>query len=363
MADNIATAIQKMNEDGIPSLIARNPAAQFGRTARPYLGATILPERNVTKNTYKEQNIRFRTIMAPDAARYSPVQLRGNDLYGEFLVDLGNTNIGAEMSAQEFEALQDYLDSNMSMEAMASVTKWLDTRVNIAMIENAEKQRWQAIVDSSVVRIGDNAYSETVTYENPAGHRAAAAAAWSTGSTDIFDNIHAAADVLIGKGYEVGRIITSRNVVSIMSQNDTVKTRGGVAVVDANGQITSASGRVTGDTIDALLLQDQLPPIETYDLQYRTSDGTKRFLKSDVMVLIGTTGVDEDIDLGDSEKLLTDTLGYHAVGKATGQTTNGRTIKLDFDGNLPPRVYAQGWQTHLPVITEPEAIAVITGIA
>jgi hypothetical protein len=38
-------------------------------------------------------------------------------------------------------------------------------------------------------------------------------------------------------------------------------------------------------------------------------------------------------------------------------------LQARFKDDKPPRVEAQGWETSAPVITEPEAIATITGIA
>lgn len=361
---SLVTIVDDMARTGVPDLVSKNNAAQFGRASRRYLGASILPERNVDKNAYREEAIRFRTVIAPDGTRYSAVQKRGGDLFASFLVELGHSDIGAEINGQEYDALVAYLNNNMSMEAAASMTRWLDTRVNMALIENCERQRWEALVDASVVRVGDNNYQETVTYANPAGHRAAQSAAWSTDSTDIFDNIQTMAQVLTDKGYTVGRMITSRRVVSIMAQNNTIKTRGGVAVVNSSGQITSASGRVTLETINQMMASDGLPPIETYDLQFRTQTGTKRFLKNDVFVMLATTPQSQDLDLGDAESLFNfgSVLGYHAIGTPVGQATPGRVIRMEAFSNKPPRIEAEGWMAHLPVIQEPEGIAVITGI-
>jgi hypothetical protein len=37
-------------------------------------------------------------------------------------------------------------------------------------------------------------------------------------------------------------------------------------------------------------------------------------------------------------------------------------VRAEHKEDKPPRIEAQGWQTSLPVITEPEAIGVLTGI-
>lgn len=358
----LTALLDAMRQDGTVETIARNPAAQFGRAGRNYLGASLLPERMVEENAYREESIRYRTVVANDGTRYSPTQKKGNALIGSFLVELGEADIASEFDSRMYDTLLRYLQSNQSMDAVASITNWLDTTVNLALVEHDEKQRWQAIVDASVVRVGDNEYGETVSYSNPAGHRVAQSAAWSTDSTDIFEQIFTQADLLASKGYTVSRMITSRNVLSIMAGNNTVKTRTGLAVVNTSGQIQSSVGRATRDNINGILTADGLPPIETYDLQYRTQSGTGYFLKRDVFVMVATTGQDTTLDFGDSEQLFTDTLGYMAIGRAAGQSAPGRVIRAIAKEDKPPRIEAEGWQTALPVILFPEGISVIHSI-
>lgn len=358
----LASLIDSMNADGTITTIARNPRAQFGRTGRNYVGASLLPERTVPENAFREESIKYRTVIANDGTRYSPTQLKAGDLLGSFLVELGESDIARQFDSQMYDALLRYLMSNQSMEAVASVTNWLDTTVNLALVEHDEKQRWQAIVDASVVRVGDNAYGETVAYSNPAGHRVAESAPWSTDTTDIFADIITQADLLRSKGYTVNRMFTSTAVLAIMSGNNTVKARTNRVIVNTSGQIQSVSGRATRDDINGALQADGLPPIETYDLQYRTQTATQYFLKRDVFVLVATTGQDQTLDFGDSEELFPDTLGYLAIGRAAGQSAPGRVIQAVPKTDKPPRIEAEGWQTSLPVILHPEAIAVITGI-
>jgi hypothetical protein len=359
---DISTLVNSMLADGSVQTIARNRRAAFGRQNRRYLGTTLLPERTVAANAYRDYSIKYRTIIANDAARYSPVQLKKGSLAGSMLVELGDSDIGDEFSAEMYDALILLLNQNQSMTAVAQITNWLDTAVNLSLIEHNERQRWQAIVDAEVIRRGDNEYYEAVAYPDPAGHRAAQSAAWSTDSTDIFDDIATAADLLASKGFTVNRMITSRQVASIMSGNATIRTRTNRVTVNGSGQITSTTGRAQLADINQMMGADGLPNIELYDLQYRTQSGSGYFLPRDVFVLVATTGRDETIDLGDSEELFPDTLGYTAVGRAAGQSDPGRVIRMEAFENKPPRIEAQGWQTSLPVISEPEAIAVITSI-
>ncbi len=360
---DIAALVASLIADGSVRTLALNTGAQFGIAPRAYLGASLLPERTVNDNAFREEGIRYRTVIANSGTRYSPTQKKGAELIGSFLVELGESDIAREFTSRDYDALIRLLQNNPTMEAAATLTRWLDT-VNLGLIELNEKQRWDAIVAASVVRTGDNAYTETVTYSNPANHRAAAGGTWSSDAYDPFGDILAMADLLASKGYTVNRIITSRAIVSILAGNDKVKTRTGVATINTSGQIIATPGRATFSAIDGALQRDGLPAIETYDLQYRTQTGTGYFLPRGVFVMVATTGRDETLDFGDTGPIvINDTLGYMAVGRPAGQSVPGRVIRMEAKQDKPPRIEAEGWQTALPVITEPEAIAVINTIS
>ena len=61
-------------------------------------------------------------------------------------------------------------------------------------------------------------------------------------------------------------------------------------------------------------------------------------------------------------RLVENTIGYVGVGRAVGQRAPGRVVRVEAFNNKPPRIEAEGWQTTLPVIADPESIAVIKGI-
>jgi hypothetical protein len=363
MPQDIASVVDLLMRDGSVRTLAMNAAAQFGIGPRRYLGAELLPERMVPENAYREEQIRYRTVLANDGTRYSPTQKKGAALFGTFLVELGNSDIASDFTSRDYDALIALLMNNMSMDAAVTLINWADRILNLALVEKNEVQRWEAIVNASVVRAGDNGYTETVAYSNPAGHRANIATAWSNTSVDPFNDIFTMADLLASKGYTVSRIITGRPVVSIMAANPNVKARTGIAVISSTGQIQGAIGRATLGAMNDALQSDGLPPIELYDLQYRTQTGTGYFLPRQTMVLVATTGRDETIDLGDSGSLfLQNTLGYVGIGRAAGQATPGRVIRMEAKESKPPRINGEAWQTSLPVVTEPEAVAVLKTI-
>lgn len=365
----LAQLLAQMERDAVGQRLANNPLAQFGTTAREYLGASLLPERQVPENRFHDESVKYRTIIANAGTRYSPSQKKKGAIVGGVDVILGNSDIASELTSQEYDALLNMLrraaagGGNPTMQAMAQIVRFLDTTVVTPLIELNEVWRWQAIVDAVVQARGDGDYHEDFTYPNPAGHRVAQIAPWSTDTTDIWEQISTQVQLLTDKGFSNFRFITSRRVVGIMSGNDKMKARAGRITVDAGGQITAQFGRATRSQINAAFSEDGLPAIETYDLVYRTSTGSGRFLKDNVFVIVGTTGRNEAIDLGDgSVEVVENTLGYLGVGRPAGQSGPGRVVRMESFDNKPPRIESEGWQTSAPVILEPEAISVITGI-
>lgn len=367
---DLQNLIETLVENGDVSSVARNTRAQFGTPARRYLGATLLPERDQTANEYDETEVRFRTVVANDGTRYSPVQIKdAGAMVGSLHVELWNKDIGREFSARDYDGLTQLLGRNMTMQGMVQLIRWLDTAVNVALIEKDEIQRWEALLTSKVVRTGDNGYIETVYFSNPTGHRVAATNPWSDPTYDPWPDITGMAQTMYNKGYNINRIVTSRFVVSILAANPKIAARINAAplVVGAGGVVTQIlpGARVSLASINAALGADGLPPFETYDLTYNTQTETKRFFPQDAMFMAATTGRDEEImvDFTDETILVQNTLGYTGVGLATGQPTAGRRLLMQAFEDKPPRIEGSGWETTAPVILDPEAMVVITGIS
>jgi len=365
MAD-ISSLLRDLRRDGSLDRIANNNLSQFGTRNRQRLGARLLPVRNVPFNQYTEDQVRYRSVIANAGTRYSPVQLKGGALVGSFDVKLAEQDIGSQLTSRDFDALRRFLGRGNNVAAMAQLVNFVDTTIVQPLDDWNERAIWQAIVNAIVQLRGDNEYTEDVAYSNPSGHRAAAGGTWSSDAYDPFDDIFAMAALLASKGYEVAAMYGSRNVASILGGNAKVAARANSRItVDAGGQLGSIIGRVTLAEINAVMNADGLPPMTLYDLTYQTSTGTGRFLPNNVLVMIGRTGDSDTVVIPGADDLeeLDNVLGYFAVGTAAGQDTPGRVIEVEAFSRKPPRVECEGWQTGLPIITQPEAIAVISGIA
>ncbi len=366
MAADIKGFLADLENRGFFDRLINDPSVQFGPPARPYIGATLLPERLVTENRYTETGLRFTTVIANDGARYAPAQRKeGGELVGTFDVALGDQDIAREFTGRDYDGFLEFLNrgGNSSMDAAGRMLGvFVDTGITRALVELTEKHRWDALVNASIVRLGDNGYAETVSYPNPTNHRAAVGGTWSSDAYDPYTDMIAMVDLLRTKGYTVSRIITSTKVLNILLGNDKVKDRWSANRTIIGGSV-AFRGRMSQAELNGGLQSDGLPTIETYDNTYRTTTSTARFLPDTVMVMVSTTGRDESIGWANGDRYLPDTLGYTAIGRATGQQGPGRVVKAFPHEDKPPRVVFEGWQTSLPVLMDPESVTCLTGIA
>lgn len=361
MADLI-TLLNQLSADGAFAAIASNQLAQFGTPVRRYVGSEILPERLTNENMYREDLIRYRTVIANDAPRFSPAQKKGGvDLVGSMTVELGTQDIAVEMTGREFDFLMQQAVRGEIEDVVARINRWVDLKVNLALIEKSEVQRFQALVNAQVVRSGANGFSEVVDYPNPAGHRVAAGGDWTSDAYNPLDDIIAMHQLLASKGYQTSRIITSTDVVATLARNQKVAEQN-VSLSFMQGGLAQMQGFGSVSAVNSLLQSNGLPILETYDTTYRVEGQTfARFLPAGTMLFVAQGGLDpETFQFEDETRVVSNPLGYTAVGRAAGQPAPGRVVLPPrLFTNKPPRLEAEGYQESLPVITEPEAIAVI----
>lgn len=366
----IAQLVVDLRERGAFDLIANNPLAQFGTPARPYMGASLLPEKPLKENHGVIRGMRWRPLMARASTRYQPVQKSSSLMLGAYNWLLGESDHADDFTSEDYDAFLELVsEANFggdkpSMQAMTLLINWFENAVNRPLLERNEWDRWQAIVNASVTQHGNDNFTNIITYPNPTGTRVAAGGTWSNNAYDIFGDLVAAKNFMRTKGYTIGRIITGFDVVSIMQNNTLMKQRGGIISMIA-GTIVGLPGALTDAQLIAVLNQAGLPPVEQYDLQWYAEASTGYFLPRGTMVMVATTGRNQEIDRADLEPIIVyDTIGYTGVGRAAGQNVPGRVLKPRvIDDEKPPRIEGRGWQTSAPVIEDPEAFFVITGIS
>lgn len=361
--------LDQLQSDGTLHRIATNVTSQFGTVRRSYVGATILPERLVTVNQYRETKISYRSVIANNGSRYSPAQKKNGKLVGHFDVILADSDIADDFTGADYDVLIQMLTPvvgplNASMPAMDAsdqIQRWIDAAISVPLIELNEKQRWEAMVNKSVQLHGDNGYEETIQYPAYAD-LSINAADWTDPTVDPLDDIFKIVTAMSSRGTSVSRIIMGLPAIILMMGNAKMKARTGNVVV-VNGTLTGVNGLVDVSSLNTQLGRFGLPAIEQYDLQYRTQTGAGFFLPRDAMVFVGASDSEERIDLGDGQyETIEGTLGYQAVGRGVGRSAPGRFVLVETKNDKPPRIEAQGWQTSLPVITEPELIGVVKAI-
>lgn len=363
--------IELMITDNVFIKILNNPLAQFGPRARNYLGANLLPEKIVPVNIFKEEYIMYRSNIANAGTRYSPPQLKGNNLVGEMLVELAESDIASEFSSADYDALLRILErleavsqlAQVPPEALASLIRFVDATINIPLVEFNEYMRWQAICNASVLLQGDGGFSETVQYSNPPGHRVVLGSQWSNPNYDPYPDIVAGYRLLTQLGYQISAQYCGLDVLMILLGNPKILQRLGYTAI-ISGNVIGQPGMASIDTLNMRLAQDHMPPIQTYDLQYRMQIGTQYFFPRGTFVQVCTTGRDMDIDRGDGAPfILPDVLGYLAVGRPANRNYPGRAVVVEYNDKKGAPMKCQGWQTSLPVIFNPEALYVISGIS
>ena len=376
MNPDIYAVVEELIEDSAFDAVTRNPFSQFGPGERTYVGAQILPEMEVEDLKYEETDIRYQTVIAQAQSRYSPPVKKGaGELVGMMDVALGHSGIAREFTGRDFDAVTRMLrraetPEAATIEAAARILGYVDSEVVRALQEFNEMQRWQAIVNGQVVRVGANGYRELVTYPQPAGHRAAVGGDWTDNAYDPWEDVLGHVEMLADKGYTVSRIVTRRKVINALMRNVNVARRaGGQFIVPVGGEgqrFAEYNGRMTQDFLQGLAGAEGLPAFELYDLRYnRQVGGRAPFLPDGAMVFICETGRDQTVgqDLEPEDQyVLTNTLGYTAVGPVAGDINPGRTIITRTPNEYPPRIEFEGVQASIPVLQDPEAFAVLTGI-
>jgi hypothetical protein len=348
-------------------MVVSNPLAMLGPGTTPLLGLQMMPERLVDENQYTETRINYKTVVANNGTRYSPVQLKEGAHVGEFDVKLVASDIGAQLTAMDYEAiikiLGRYTGSDIPMQALMNLLKWIDKSLVQPLVVKNERMVWECIVDALVQVEGDDGFQTPVAISNPAGHRIASGD-WDDPTYDPMIDIYGRGDLLKEKGMRPVRQIASTGVVNKLLDHPKVKTAArGFITIDA-GALVGSENRLTINGLNNFLAENELPPIVKYDKTYNVQDAPSRhYLKRDVWVMIGETDQSEEIEVQDGDPLVIErTLGYVGVGRNAGYTNPGRMIKTEaFDGKAP-HIDGQSWQESFPVNQNPEAISVLTDI-
>lgn len=349
------------------SAVVSNPLAMIGKPEEPFLGLQLMPERLVDENAYTEDRISYKTFVANNGTRYSPVQLKGGAYVGSFKVELKSSDIGAQLTAQDYDAinkiLKRYTGDDIPMKAQMQLMKWVDKQLTQPLVVKNERYVWECLIDAEIQIEGDDGFDEPVKISNPEGHRVASGD-WADPEYDPLIDIYGRADFLKTKGIRVVRQIAPNTKVSQLLNHPKVKAAARGFITVDNGALVGSENRLTLAGLNAFFEENELPPVVKYDKTYNVQGGASRhFLKRDVWAMIGETDMEETIEVQDGDPLVIEnTLGYVGIGTNAGYDEPGRMVKTEaFDGKAP-HVDGQAWQESLAINQNPESIAILHSI-
>jgi hypothetical protein len=324
-----------------------------------------MPEQERSDNTYRETEVYYRTVVANAGSRYSPAQIKdGGVIGGEMLVELGESDISQRLKGDRYDDLVEYLTEYEGVSMAANeIMDWINSLVNMALVEYNEIKRFEALEDAEVT-IEINGTQEKIQYPDPSGHRVAASLDWTSDANDPMKDILGMQAQLRDKGYVLENIITSHEVMTTLRQNEHIARRAGAVVGQLDDRVQIQN--ISNEDVLTVFGQNNLPEPTSYNLNYYDESGTaNRFMSKDVMIFTCRTGNETEVRLSaqpETRRLLRDTVGYVGIGTPAGQAGPGRAIDLQHKTNKPSRIEADGWQTSLPVLTNPEAVGVINNI-
>lgn len=363
---DINTLLLQLSDKGAFDGLANNPQLQFTADGQELLFSSLMPERLVDRNEFKEDGIRFKTLMANDSTRYSPPVKRGNAILSSTVVSLADSDIAAELTMQAYESFIRTLTAS-PMQAVANLLRFFETGVAMPLAILREKYRADIFDKGYIERRGANDFYELVKVPEITGHRITVLD-WANPATSILGSLKSIKRMLNNKGYQITQMITTSDVVEdYMVTNNEIRQYGLMVINSApggGGQQTIALPTMSEQQIVlSALAANSLPSPTVYDHGYDTLGGSdigyKKFLNKKV-ILVCNSGRSQDMDMGDNTNLvLPNTLGYTAIGVTTGQLQPGvRTKVTNYDGK-DARIEAYGWQTAFPVLQDPEAYVVI----
>jgi hypothetical protein len=368
--ETITALIRELEENQAFAISANDPTLQFENGGQNLLFSSVLPERQVAQNSYRDWGIRFKTMIANDATRYSPPQIKNGMLIGSVQVEMGEADAAGAMDMQFYEHFLQTLDRGSSQEGAFQLLRFFENTVSRPLAILRERHRVDAVCQGYVERRGANNFYERVDFPKPAGHRAtvpsgttAAPTGWYDPDHDILGTLKMFKKMLAKKGYRISRIITTEDILSdCIIPNNAIRAYGVMTVTAPGGnQGFELQTRPEAQAMINAFAAIQVPVPVTYDAGYSDQLGWQPFMKNKFVILC-QTGRQAEVRIDGEEPalLLPNTIGYYGIGVATGQLAPGVRYKVDSKDGKDANIYAEGWMSGFPIIQDPEAFAVLT---
>jgi len=361
-------------QDGLNDFdqVMSDPRISFGQPDRPYLLANYLPERPVEDNVLDAVAVRFQSIIANAASRYSPPQYKSAVEGVEIGAKLAESNSGTKIEAPTIDTINKSFrrgGAKVGASGAATILRSFEEGVVRPLTDLAELWRAQCLVNAQIVAVGMNGRAEQINYRNPSNSRSNAANAYSDNTYDPMPDIMAKVKVLNDRGYRVAGLVMGSDVVGILKRNTKIRDRAIALRVVNNTIVNNLATTPTTLSMAALRAvfdDEELPPIQVYDATYNST--TQRglfFWPRGTIGFFGVTGNGEDVidQSGNLFRQIQNTLGFTGIGTPAAQTAPGRAYKIKYvTDDHPEFVKMVGLQTMLPVVEAEEAFAAIKNI-
>ncbi len=366
---------KKTMEEGVIDALVSNRFLQFGSGTSPYLGAELLPEEFVSRNSFRVNQTVYRNISALDGSRYSAAQLQKGSLsLRSLLVDLAYQNTADQLTAEQIDDLVLALrQTSVGGTSADAILINFYTDLNNRLLVKNEKDRFECLIHGRLTRRGVNGYYEDLefprneslflmaessgTVEDPTGWYA------NDESYDPLEELLRMRDSLEEAGYQPGRILTTRGISNALYRNPLIRRQTSNSVQI----LTETTQRPSMTAVNGLLASNELPPLTVYSGGYYTRRGFRKYMQpirtpmgAEYLIMTANTGQNVQIENGEDPPITIDnTLGRYAIGTVTQATSPGRVANSKLEDLHPKSLYAEIIQAGLPILDNVDAIAIL----
>lgn len=404
MADiaNLGTIWDELFNNNVFNRISNEPQSQFGRPSNPFLFAPILPEETTIENNYEDERVIWLTYPALESTDYSPAQLQDDGLLStRFNVRLGNQNTASQLTGAKLDRLMKLANNRGTGGTAGVITELTNFYANTAdriSLRN-EIMRGEALLTRSIMRRGTGGFEELVEYpvetdsywvanydpespnpgdgsgtvDEPEGWYCTQDSAVQY--NPIAEDLLRAKDTLEDKGYRINGIYMDRHLANVFQRNPVIqKLTNSRWVVEVTGEVGTATQRASRAAMNALLEDNELPPITVYNDGYSLPGirpGARQFgrfmhpsgvlMKRHLILITSMTNESSELywEEKDQSMLLNNLLGRFMVGVCTGEANPGRRTYTYIDNKHPLHIYNEIIQKGLPVVHHPGGIITI----
>lgn len=362
MAELLEAINQRLIADNAVEELVMSDDLQYGTEAEPLVGADFLPQRLDARDQWRENFAGIiRGFVSDDSSAYSPPQIKHSGLQtGSFQIEQGSIKVASEFTAKDIEALihqGEFSEDNVYLR----VLDWITQSLVLSAHRKAEIQRWQMIVNGVVRIAGLDGRLYDIPYPNPPQQRRtipsgtiAAPAGWYSDTYDPVADILAVKSFLVRSGRQIIRIIGDDQVTSALRNNDTMKDRLGGVVV-SNGTLTTFRGEIEKNRIDDYFQNSLgIPPIEEFNTTYINQNDQSFPYKSFGSLVFFTR-----TQIRNPNGETNNAIGYYARGRARGEIDPGIKVRIKYRDIDPVGLYGESITAGIPVLQDPNAIAVI----